>query len=69
MTARDEMTRANEQAVSIQHLARQLNVSTRTTRRLIVAGALRAHRVGRQWRVFESDLQQYLAGQANSQAA
>jgi excisionase family DNA binding protein len=57
----------NQPAISIQGLAKRLGVSVRTARRLIRAGALRAHRIGRQWRVFEADLQDYLAGQANRQ--
>jgi excisionase family DNA binding protein len=55
----------NEPAISIQRLAKRLDVSQRTARRLIRAGGLRAHRIGRQWRVFEGDLRDYLAGQAN----
>jgi excisionase family DNA binding protein len=58
-----------EQAFSIQRLATHLNVSVRTTNRLIAGGQLRAHRVGRQWRVFERDLQDYLSKRANFQAA
>jgi len=57
----------NQPAISIQGLAKRLDVSVRTARRLIRAGTLRAHRIGRQWRVFEGDLQDYLAGQANRQ--
>jgi excisionase family DNA binding protein len=58
-----------EQAISIRHLAKRLDVSTRTARRLIREGELRAHRIRRQWRVFESDLHDYLARQANRHAA
>ena len=46
-----------ERAISVQRLAEQLNVSVRTARRMIQAGELRAHRIGRLWRVFEVDLQ------------
>jgi excisionase family DNA binding protein len=42
---------------SVSRLAKRLNVSTRTARRIIEDGALKAHRIGRQWRVFEEDLQ------------
>jgi len=59
----------NQQAISLQRIAKQLDVSVQTTRRLIVRGNLRAHRIGRQWRVFESDLEDYLAGRASSRAA
>jgi excisionase family DNA binding protein len=58
-----------EQAISVQHIAEQLNVSARTTRRLIATGELRAHRIGGQWRVFVSDLRQYLAARTNYRAA
>jgi excisionase family DNA binding protein len=57
----------NEPAISIQRLAERLDVSQRTARRIIRAGGLRAHRIGRQWRVFEGDLQAYLARQSNRQ--
>ena len=55
-----------EQALSVCRVAKQLSVSDRTARRLIEAGDLKAYRIGRQWRVFEPDLQEYLARQANS---
>ena len=54
-----------QQAFSIAQLARRLDVCERTARRLIEGGELKAYRVGRQWRVFEPDLQEYLARQAN----
>jgi excisionase family DNA binding protein len=54
-----------QQAFSISQLAKRLDVCERTARRLIEAGELKAYRVGRQWRVFEPDLQDYLARQAN----
>jgi excisionase family DNA binding protein len=55
----------NQPAISIQGLAKRLDVSVRTARRLIRGGDLKAHRIGRQWRVFEPDLRTYLAGRAN----
>ena len=55
------------QALSVSRLAQRLHVSERTVRRIIDSGALKAHRVGRQWRVFELDLRDYLARQANRQ--
>ena len=57
-----------EQAFSVCRVAERLNVSDRTARRLIEAGALKAYRIGRQWRVFEPDLEEYLARQANRHA-
>jgi excisionase family DNA binding protein len=58
-----------QQALSIQNLAKQLNVSLRTAHRLIASGDLRAYRIGRQWRVLEPDLQEYLARHVNHDAA
>jgi len=58
-----------EQVNSVSQLAKRLNVSTRTARRIIEDGALKAHRIGRQWRVFEEDLQDYLARQATDNPA
>ena len=55
----------NQPAISIQRLAQRLNVSVRTARRLIHAGELKAHRIGRQWRVFEADIQDYLDRKTN----
>jgi excisionase family DNA binding protein len=57
------------QALSIQRLAERLDVSPRTARRLIREGELRAHRIRRQWRVFEHDLRDYLMRQANGHLA
>ena len=50
----------HQSAISIQRLAQRLDVSVRTARRIIRAGELRAHRIGRQWRVFETDIEDYL---------
>ena len=55
----------DDQAISVSRLAKRLDVSTRTARRIIEVGDLKAHRIGRQWRVFEPDLHDYLARQAN----
>lgn len=52
-------------ASSVSRLSKRLDVSERTARRLIESGELRAYRVGRQWRVFEPDLQDYLAHNQN----
>ena len=56
---------ANEQMISVSKIAHTLDVNERTVTRLIEAGRLKGHKIGRQWRVFESDLQDYLARQAN----
>jgi excisionase family DNA binding protein len=58
---------SNERALSVSQLAKRLYVCERTARRIIEAGELKAHRIGRQWRVFEPDLRDYLARQANRQ--
>lgn len=56
-----------DRALSVSRLARRLDVSARTARRIIEAGELKAHRIGRQWRVFKPDLADYLGRQANRQ--
>lgn len=47
--------------LDVADVAARLRVCSRTVRRLIAAGALRAHRVGRLIRISEEDLQRYLA--------
>jgi excisionase family DNA binding protein len=56
-----------KEALSVIQIARHLFVSESAARRLIESGELKAHRVGRQWRVFEQDLHDYLARNVNSQ--
>jgi excisionase family DNA binding protein len=56
------------QAFSLQLIAARLDVSVRTTRRLIASRALTAHRVGRQWRVLKKDLEAFLAERMNRPA-
>ena len=51
--------------VPVATVAKRLDVSTRTARRIIESGELKAYRIRRQWRVFESDLQGYLERQPN----
>lgn len=46
---------------SVREIASALGVSEKTVRRLIAAGDLREHRVGRQLRVSEEDYQAFLA--------
>ena len=43
-------------------IARRLNVSTKTVRRLIVRGELQSHRVGRLLRVSDAQYLDYLSG-------
>ena len=59
----------NDDALSVSRIARHLDVSERTARRIIETGDLKAHRIGRQWRVFLSDLHEYLARQSNQKEA
>ena len=54
-------------AISISKVGKRLGVSVRTARKIVASGDLRAHRIRRQWRVFEEDLREYLAKQANRQ--
>jgi len=46
--------------MSIDEVATVLHVSGRTIRRLIKGRKLRAHPIGRQWRIAKSDLEAYL---------
>ena len=46
--------------LTIEDVADRLAVSTRTVRRLIEAGELAVHRIGRAVRIAEADLQSYL---------
>jgi excisionase family DNA binding protein len=46
--------------VTIKAAAQQLCVSTKSIRRWIKRGDLCAHRVGRQWRIFEDDLLRFV---------
>jgi excisionase family DNA binding protein len=56
-------------ALPISHVSKRLNVCYKTTRRIIASGELRAHRIRRQWRVFEVDLREYLAKTVNRKVA
>ena len=50
----------DDQLLTIKDVARRLQLSERTVRRLLDAGELSAFRVRRQWRIAEEDLQKYL---------
>lgn len=55
-----------ERLLQVEDVAARLSISTKTVRRLIAAGKLRAIRLGRRaLRVSEADLQAYLAGTTN----
>jgi excisionase family DNA binding protein len=57
----NEMRQTVPRFYTIAMVAETLNVSSKTVRRLIESGALRAHRVGRQWRIAEDNLHAFLA--------
>ena len=46
--------------LTIKQAAEHLQVSSKTLRRWIDAGDLIAHRLGRQWRISETDLQTFI---------
>ncbi len=46
--------------LTIREVAEYLRVDPKTVRRLIEDGELAAHKIGRQWRISESDLKKYL---------
>ncbi len=46
---------------TVDAVAEQLGVSTKTVRRWVTAGALPAHRLGRQLRISEADLAAFIA--------
>ncbi len=46
--------------LTIEQTAKVLQVSSKTVRRWIDAGDLIAHRLGRQWRISETDLQTFI---------
>lgn len=51
---------ASTTMLSIAEIAKRLCVSDKSVRRWIKDGALIAHRLGRQWRVSERDLELFL---------
>ena len=48
------------QLLCVEETARELHISTKTVRRLIDRGELRAHRIGRCLRLSEEELRLYL---------
>jgi len=53
--------RSSVRLLSVEETAHELNVSTKTIRRLIERGELRAHRVGRCIRLSADELRLYLS--------
>ena len=52
--------RDHSQLLDVPAVARRLNVSEKTVRRLIARGELRAHRIGRLLRISEEELRRFL---------
>ena len=59
---------SNEQYYTLQQVATLLQVSERTIMRLIKTRRLPAVRVGRQYRIAKSDLQDYLRSSGQSKS-
>lgn len=53
------------QPMSIANAAKFLQVSSKTVRRKIASGEIRASQVGRQWRIRAEELDAYLARRGN----
>ena len=54
------MTSAKRPMLSIAAVAERIDQSTKTVRRRIESGELIAYKLGRQWRIAEEDLEQFL---------
>lgn len=67
MAANEILEAVGPRALSVIQVARRLDVSESTVRLLIKAAELKAHRVRRTVRVFETDLQRYLDRNTNGQ--
>ncbi len=50
----------DDRLLTIKEVAEYLRLDPKTVRRRIKDGELAAHKVGRQWRIAESDLKKYL---------
>jgi excisionase family DNA binding protein len=57
-----EQLRSLPRLLSVEGVALELQVSTKTVRRWIGAGLLAHHRLGRQIRIAEHDVRAFLAG-------
>lgn len=58
----------NAPMLTIHDVASNLNVDERTVRELIRKNELRAIKIGKEWRVTEGDLANYVDGHANCPA-
>ncbi len=59
-SVKTDRQRRVENLMTIEEVARHLNVSIKTVRRLISKGEIEVYRIGRQLRVSEGDLAHYL---------
>ena len=50
----------SQRLISVKEAAARLGVHEKTVRRWITGGELRAHRLGRQWRVAPVELERFL---------
>jgi excisionase family DNA binding protein len=57
----------NNRALSKSETAALIGCCEKTLDRLIASGRIKAHRIGGRWKVFEDDLNAYLASCANVQ--
>lgn len=64
MTMKTDHVVAESRLLAIKDLAGRLNVSVKTVRRLIDGKELKAHRIGRQWRIREEDYRRFLENRA-----
>jgi putative molybdopterin biosynthesis protein len=53
----------SETMYTVEEIAKMLRVSTETVRKLIAQGEIRAKRVGRQYRISQEALNEYLSKQ------
>ena len=60
---------AREPMRSISQVAKELGVGRKVVAELITSGALRASRVGKQWRIRREDLDAYIDANANREAS
>lgn len=51
--------------LTIKEAAEVFHVSTKTVRRWIAAGDLRAHQLGRQWRIGSDEVERFLYARSN----
>lgn len=67
MTTYTSSTMRSHRLLSVRETAEFLNVSEKTVRRWIAAGHLRAHCLGRQWRITAEEIERFLMTRASWQ--